>query len=240
MKRIFKYTGSLLCIILAISAASAQENQWLPSGLRIGTDIGLAGASLINKDKSLLEINADLDVYKFLITADYGLGSWEFDNTNFSYKNTGHYMKFGIDYNFIFDDPDRHIMHIGLRYAFSNYKENFSYDVIDPIFGNYSEDISSIDLHSGWAEAVLGIKIRIWKELYMGWIGRMKFAKGTSSSGSSFSNYWIPGFGKGKNDSAWGFGYQVSYRIPFRDKPIIQRKEKKIEPAPEQEQEQEN
>ena len=123
MKKIFKYIGSLLLATMLIYNSEAQTSVFVPSGLRLGTDLGLLGASALNENKNLYEINTDFDIYKFFLTADYGRGNWEFENTGYRYDNRGNYYRIGIDYNLIFDDPDRNIMFVGLRYAMSSYNE---------------------------------------------------------------------------------------------------------------------
>lgn len=229
MKKTLKYIGSFLFVATISVNVFSQKSAFIPSGIRLGTDVALLGASALNPNKYLLEINSDFDIYKFYFTADYGIGNWEFEKPEYRYSNSGSYIRLGLDYDFLYDDPDGNSIFVGLKYAFSNFEENFSYDIIDPYFGNYTKDIWGNKLNANWVEAVVGLKVRVWKGLYMGWIGRLKFAKSISSSNSSFNNFWIPGFGKGENDSAWGFGYQVTYQIQFWEKPIIKRKAKKEE-----------
>jgi hypothetical protein len=219
MKKILKYSFSILFVLICAVSVLAQKGTVMPSAIRIGTDLGFIGVSLFDPDKKAFEINADVDLYKFFITADYGMASWEFSRENFAYDNSGSYFKAGIDYNLLARDPDLNVIYFGLKYAHSSFDENFSYSMTDPFFYDYAEQISKPGMSANWYEANFGMKIRVWKDLYLGWAGRIKFAKKVSANDTSFDTYYIPGYGLADSDSRWGFNYQIFYRIPFREKP---------------------
>ena len=219
MKKISIYSISILVALVNSVSAFAQKGTVMPSAVRIGTDLGFIGVSLFDPDKQQFEINGDIDFYKFFITADYGMTSWEFSQENFAYDNSGSYFKAGIDYNLLARDPDLNVIYFGFKYAHSSFDENFNYSLNDPFFYDYAEQISKPGISAHWYEANFGMKIRVWKDLYLGWAGRIKFAKKVSSNESLFNTYFIPGYGKANSDSQWGFNYQIFYRIPFREKP---------------------
>ena len=219
MKKILKYSFSILFVLICAVSVLAQKGTVMPSAVRIGTDLGFIGVSLFDPDKKAFEINADVDLYKFFITADYGMASWEFSRENFAYDNSGSYFKAGIDYNLLARDPDLNVIYFGLKYAHSSFDENFNYSMTDPFFYDYAEQISKPGMSANWYEANFGMKIRVWKDLYLGWAGRIKFAKKVSANDTSFDTYYIPGYGLADSDSRWGFNYQIFYRIPFREKP---------------------
>jgi len=219
MKKILKYSFSILIVLICAVTVLAQKGTVMPSAVRIGTDLGFIGVSLFDPDKKAFEINADIDLYKFFITADYGMASWGFSRESFAYDNNGSYFKAGIDYNLLARDPDLNVIYFGLKYALSSFDENFNYAITDPFFHDYAEQISKPGMSAHWFEANFGMKIRVWKDLYLGWAGRIKFAKKVSSNDTSFDTYYIPGYGLADSDSRWGFNYQIFYRIPFREKP---------------------
>lgn len=212
----------------------AQKGTVLPSAVRIGTDLGFAGVSLFDPDKTVWELNADIDVYKLFITADYGVAQWNMNETDFKYESKGSYFKVGIDYNLLARDPELNVIYLGFKYANSKFKENFQYFVADPFYSDYEKSIAKTDQGAYWIEGHFGMKIRIWKQLYLGWAGRIKFAKKEKNVNSSLGTYYIPGYGKADSDSRWGFNYQIFYRIPFREKPPYKPKKVKeqIQPEP--------
>ena len=75
--------------------------------------------------------------------------------------------------------------------------------------------------------------VKVWKQLFLGWAGRIKFARKVKSVNSSFDTYYIPGYGKAEYDSRWGFNFQIFYRIPFREKPPYKPKKIKEKSEPE-------
>lgn len=235
MKKILKYSFSILFVLICAVSVPAQKGTVMPSAVRIGTDLGFIGVSLFDPDKKVFEINADVDLYKFFITADYGMASWEFSRENFAYENIGSYFKAGIDYNLLARDPDLNVIYFGLKYAHSSFDEKFNYAMTDPFYYDYAEEINKPGMSAHWYEANFGMKIRVWKDLYLGWAGRIKFAKKVSSNETSFDTYYIPGYGLADSDSRWGFNYQILYRIPFREKPPYKPKKvkEKVEPGEE-------
>ena len=219
MKKTLKYFFSIFLLISIVDSATAQKGTVLPSAVRVGTDLGFIGVSIFDPEKQHFEIVTDIDVYKFFFTADYGMASWKFSQENFAYDNDGWYFKVGVDYNLLARDPDLNVIYFGVKYANSHFNENFSYSITDPIFYDYTNSINKSNMNAYWIEANFGMKVRVWKQLYLGWAGRIKFAKKVQSNESSFETFFIPGYGKAEGGSRWGFNYQIFYRIPFRDKP---------------------
>ena len=74
---------------------------------------------------------------------------------------------------------------------------------------------------------VTGLKIRVVKQLYLGFTLRYKLFMSTSGA-EDLRPYYIPGFGKNIGTSAFGFNYYVSYRLPFRKKIIYTDENKNV------------
>ena len=89
MKKILKYSFSILFVLICAVSVLDQKGTVMPSAVRIGTDLGFIGVSLFDPDKRAFEINAEVHLYEFFITADYGMASWEFSRENFAYENSG-------------------------------------------------------------------------------------------------------------------------------------------------------
>lgn len=215
MKLTLGYIISISGILLFTQSAFSQNKKYLPSQFKLGTDLSYLGLSIISKGKSQMEFNADIDFNRFIVTGDYGYASWNFTDTDFMYDNSGTYYRIGLDYNFTKTGPDNNAIYIGFNYASTHFNENFSYSVEDPLYGNYTNEILDLKRNGGWMEIVVGMKVRIWKGLFLGWTGRLKFASSISSDPSTFSNFWVPGFGKTSKDSRWGLNYQIFYSIPL-------------------------
>ncbi|MFC2126658.1 DUF6048 family protein [Bacteroidota bacterium] len=222
MSKILKYIfkGTIIAFSVLLTHVTNGQSLVLPSAVRIGTDVIMVGESAIKNGRQKFEITGDLDIYKYFITADYGWSQRQIMNEGFDYTNSGNYGKIGIDYNFIFSDEDDHVIYYGLRYARSYFTETIDYTIEDDYFGAFNLSEENPDGKARWLEMNVGLKAKIWKQFYIGWTGRFKFAK-KATAGGDFSVYEIPGYGLAANKSGWGFNYYIYYRFPFRKKPRI-------------------
>ena len=220
-----KYIISLELLLILLTHSVSSQSVILPSAIRAGTDVSRIGIWLIDPHKKQYELNADIDIYKYFITADYGYWRTSLNDAGYDYLMNGWYFRTGIDYNFLSTDPDNHVIFFGIKYSISGFDDSFKYALTDPYYGSFSESLSKKGNTARWIEMNTGIKIRIWNGLYMGWTGRMKFGLNLKAPGK-FSSYEIPGYGKTSKTSSWGISYNIYYRFQFRDKPRILPKKK--------------
>jgi hypothetical protein len=190
--------------------------------VRFGTDI-LALILSSSKKYSAWEVNADADFGRFYLAADYGgWGKNDIIATGGDYANTGTYWRFGVDVNLLKKDPDRNMFFFGLRYARSSFSETMNVTTIDPNFGAVQYQLNNTAASAVWGELVTGIRVKVWKEFWMGLTSRMKFALSTKGD-TSFPAFDVPGYGVVGKGLTWGFNYQIFWRIPFerQKKPTI-------------------
>lgn len=205
---------------------SLRKLQW-PTGIRIGTDLIALGKTFGNSPLQSWEVNADVDFGRYYLAVDYG--NWSRTETlrNGDYKNDGSYWRAGVDINFLLKDPDKNMFFIGFRYGRATYDEYLNYTATSTDFGDQQLSLSNTGATGGWGEMTVGLRVKIWKALWMGYTARMKIAPGTSGTGE-LETFDLPGYGLASDNVYWGFNYQVFWRIPFK-------KEKKalILPVPE-------
>lgn len=188
----------------------------MPTGIRIGTDlIALAKIPLSNQFDGW-EVSADLDFYKYYLTFEYG--NWQKTKSSIdqSYSNSGNYFRVGVDVNLLLKDPDKNMFFVGLRYGRSSFDELLTYDLSDPVFGNTTEIRSNNGMVSGWGEVTVGLRVKLWKELWMGYTARLKMSP-SIDEGGEFIVYDIPGYGLASKRTYWGFNYQLYWRFPVRN-----------------------
>lgn len=182
--------------------------------IRGGTDV--LALILSSSDRfSGWEVNGDADFGPFYLAADYG--SWrknEILATGGDYSNEGKYWRAGVDVNLLKKDPDRNMLFFGLRYAKSSFTETLNYTSSDPYFGSLQYQLKNPSAGAAWGELVSGLRMKVWNEFWMGFTSRMKFALNTSGD-ESVTTYDVPGYGVVGQGIAWGFNYQVFWRIPF-------------------------
>ncbi len=193
-------------------------NKYLPTGLRIGVD---ALTLIRSKDNSFKgwEVNFDTDLYRYFVTVDYGYWATNQLLGNGRYTNSGNYIRFGADVNFLLKDPEKNMFFLGLRYGISSFSENVEYTnkAYYPGFGSQSYAQSNGSLSGHWVEITTGLRVKIVSGFWMGCTARLKFAPSVSGYGK-LSPYDMPGYGIVEEAPYWGFNYQLFWRLPFKMK----------------------
>ncbi|MBL7851725.1 MAG: hypothetical protein JNN04_12550 [Cyclobacteriaceae bacterium] len=185
--------------------------------IRFGTDV-LALALSSSPRFRAWEVNADADFGPFYLVGDYG--RWGKDETMVNggdYHNEGTYWRAGVDVSILKKDPDRNMLFFGLRYARSSFSERLNLTVEDPYFGTQQYALSNPNASAAWGEIVAGLRVKVWKEFWMGFTSRLKLGLSVRGNGE-LSTYDVPGYGVIGGGSTWGFNYQVFWRIPFERK----------------------
>ena len=60
-----------------------------------------------------------------------------------------------------------------------------------------------------------GVKVEVFRNVFLGYNLRFKFAQGFSED-PSLLPYHIPGFGRSDRAERFGFDYYIFYRIPLK------------------------
>jgi hypothetical protein len=239
---ILKYSISLCLLLLFLSASGQQvaaeqdtseveeeveipdslrvRPSYIPTGLRIGTDLiqGIKGYKNVTFDG--YEINADIDFYRYYLTVDYGRWAQIATIPNGRYNNDGKYVRFGVDVNMLKRDPDRNMFFMGLRYAHASFSDSVSYFLEDKTYGDRQKYLVNTNLTANWMEVTTGLRVKIWKFFWMGYTIRLKFAPQVRGNGE-LQSFDIPGYGVAARSAYWGFNYQIFFRIPVRKAPKV-------------------
>ncbi len=211
----------------SFQADTVKRPSYIPTGIRIGTDVISLFKTQFQSDFSGWEVNGDIDFYRYYLALEYGSWSRSFASDSGDYKNDGTYWRAGIDVNFLTKDVDRNMFFIGARYARSNFSEDLSIYALNKFTGTY-ENLHYY--HSGvnarWFELTAGLRVKIWKVIWMGYTARFKFGLRHDDMPDIIPSD-VPGYGRTNKDSYWGFNYQVFIRIPVRKQPPLYIKPKK-------------
>lgn len=199
----------------------------LKYGLRVGGDIGKLIRSFTDNDYSGFEVNADYRIKNHLyIAGELGIEDKHTTNDYLDVTSKGSYIKAGVDYNMYRNwlDMDNMIF-AGFRIGASTFSQTLnSYSVYStdqywqPQFSTTdSQNFSG--LTAIWAELILGIKVELFNNLYLGLNAQIKGLVNESKP-SNFQNIYIPGFHKTYDSSkiGVGYGYTLSYLIPLYKK----------------------
>jgi hypothetical protein len=197
----------------------SSKYRFLPTGIRVGTDLLAIGKTYYTDYFKGWEVNVDADVYRrYYVAADYGSWTVKYPTDNGVYGSGGKYFRVGVDINFLLKDPDRTMFFIGFRRAHSTYSDYSDYSFIDPVFGKLYMSVTNPAAKANWSELTTGIRIKIWKFIWLGATGRMKFNM-RGKDQDALKSYEVPGYGRTFKTSWWGINYQLFVRIPVREDP---------------------
>jgi len=164
------------------------------------------------------DVNATLNMWnRIQPTVELGLG-WANkspDDMNFTYKGKpSPYFKVGANYNFLFKNTPDYQVFLGVRLGYST----FSFDVADVRYVNsyWNEDIpyaiKGERSHALWGEAGVGLKVKLFGQLAMGWMiryhGIFDYGKNANSK-----PWFIPGYGP--RGSSLGLSLGIFYTLPL-------------------------
>ena len=187
-----------------------------PTGIRIGTDILSIIRSPLDDSYSGWEVSTDVDFYRYFLTAEFGQWGRDFVSEDQTYTNDGTYWRIGVDVNFLKRDPEKNMFFLGARYANGTYTETLT--ILQNQTWNYQNyGLENSAVSAQWFELTGGLRVKMWKNLWMGYTARYKFALSADTEGLLVSTD-VPGYGSTEKKNTWGFNYQVLFRIPFSRK----------------------
>lgn len=232
-QRIYLFFISVICSFLCFG--QEEENKTKPTdtlppgekyGIRAGIDLSRIARTALNDNYKGLEIVADYRVYKNLYAAvEFGNESFTRNEENISVNGSGNYARIGIDYNAYRNWYGmQNNITVGFRYGFASFSQRLnSYRIFtsNNFFPNETVMVpfEKPDLTAGWIEFVLGLKVELIANIYLGASVSLRNRISEKQPGR-FNNLFIPGFGRTNDFSKYGvgFNYTISYLVPFYKK----------------------
>ncbi len=230
----FRYFSSIIFILILGFSAQAQQTETVQDsiqykekyGIRVGVDLSKPLRTILDDTYSGIELVGDYRVYKnYYIAAELGTEEITFEGDNIETFTNGSYIKVGGDYNAYENWLEmQNAIFVGLRYGFAtfsqtldNYRIYTSSDYYGPDFRE--DNTETTGLTASWAEVIIGIKVEVLNNLFLSANVQLKRRIGQNSP-TNFDNLAIPGFGRTYDSGEFGagFGYSVSYLIPFYKK----------------------
>lgn len=190
----------------------------LLTAVNVGVDIWDPVMRLFGQKHGLVGFNGSVSLHnRYFPTVEVGLGmarNTPSDN-DYTYRSPlSVYFKIGADYNFLYNSNLDYQFFAGLRYGFSPFSwavDNVTLD--SPYWGDgVTFDIPSQHSTAGWAEIVLGLRIRLGANIHAGW--HVRYHSLLHESKSRHGEPWyIPGYG-GRGQSITG-SFTISYTLPL-------------------------
>ena len=227
---------SLLLISIAVfhpSAFFAQAEQPADSleyrekyGLRLGVDLSKPLRTILEENYQGFEIKGDYRIYKnYYLAGELGNEKNLVSEPNVTAEAKGSYIKLGANYNAYENwQGMENLIFAGLRYGFASFSSELQeFSVYTPT--NYFEpDVRTEsrefdNLTASWIELQLGIKVEVLNNVFLGTHVQLKRMV-TETTPGNFDTLYIPGFNTTYDRSTWGvgYGYSISYLIPFYKK----------------------
>lgn len=193
-------------------------------GLRIGGDASKIIRSFLDDAYTGFELSGDFRfTKKWYLAGEFGIEEKRTSNNYLDVTTTGTYIKLGADYN-AYENwlGMSNMIYGGFRLAASNFNQKLNG------FGVYSQNqywapqFSSTEskeysgLTAVWAEFIVGLKVEVLTNLYLGVNAQFKYII-TQKQPDNFENIHIPGYNKTYDSGSFGFGYgyHISYLIPI-------------------------
>ena len=194
-------------------------NKFLPTGIRIGADLLGPVLYFIDNRNLSYEFTAEVDFDRYFLVAEYGNQQFKEVNDNVDYSMNGSFYRIGPDANFLNSDNLLNSFSFGVRYAWGTYNEKVIGVVDEPNWGGVPVSFD-VDNKSRWLELSTGVKVRLYRGIFMGYTLRFRFLRKSTVPDVPFDSYYVPGYGLADRSNTWGFRYYVLYRIQWAKKPI--------------------
>jgi Domain of unknown function (DUF6048) len=223
----FRYLCSLfLCLGMIVSSTPVWAKvPYLPTGIQVCMDVLCPFYyKYYEREGNQYEFNTAVDFASLILEGDYGWGDikWEghskATNNKSSYASKGQYFRIGLNYNLLQDTPSKNLAFLGLRYAKSFFEDHLVSKVSYDSAGLVRNEGDLINEKQGnvtarWFEAVAGVKVKVWKILYVGGTIRYKFGLRFDEA-NSHTPYDVLGWGL-SDGRPFGVNIYLSLRIPF-------------------------
>lgn len=233
MWNISKYTFIIFSFLLVFStqhvfAQAAADTSSTGDSTEVKPKINYGHQLAFSFDLAQLEYNQLLSYRKgYELAAEYfmknelylvaegGWGSSNITYTDLAYTTQNNFFRLGINRNLLERNnlKDWDMMFIGLRLgvAFID-RSPGTYNISDTLWGNSSGTIPGKSLTAYWAEVTGGMRLELYKGLYIGYNIRGRFlidAKALKDLPPQF----IAGYGKGDKSSVFDFNLYLTYGI---------------------------
>lgn len=176
------------------------------------------------------DVWANVGLWNWLFpTVELGIGaaSKQPEGNNYTYKGSpSFYAKIGADYNFLYKSNPQYQLLAGLRLGFSSFSYSLKDVTVSSDYWDETQTMNFDSLHSTalYGEALLGLKVNLWRNISMGWSARYRFLFSNKAthvkpspnlpSGAEMTPWYVPGYGP--RTSHFGFTFSVIYTLPFK------------------------
>ena len=186
-------------------------------GIRVGYDLTRPVQHLwIFGDRYGSELTFDMEIAPNTFPVfETGWETQKIHSDHLQYSGSGSYSRLGLDYNFLVaeHEHDKDILFLGLRYGFTLAKQQVGSFTSTSYWEQSGGRFPSQNFSAHWTEIVLGTRIEVLKNIFLGWSIRGKIRLSYKDYEMP-PVYFIPGYGKAENGFNFDFSYSILYNLP--------------------------
>lgn len=219
----FSFKSLAFAMLLLPAISYGQDTIAFPMRFGVGVSAFLPISSLTGYYPQGFEINGYYDINeRFTISADGGYSTFNTENYNYVFSNSGVFFRIGTDYNML--NPvraaGRYFAGGSVKYGLSVY--DFQSQVIDYMnyWGNYTTAAAPLRKAAHYLEFSPTMTAELFKNVFVGWSIDLRVLL-WSGTGEHLRAIDIPGYGNGSKPVSAGMNYYLSIRIPYKTKQVI-------------------
>lgn len=220
MKRIFRYSFSLLLLLCPL-AANAQDADTVKASRSLSIGVELTGPVLYSLDRSKYNFEGRLAYrlnYKYFLVIEPGYSGFNFEKHNYEYYSRGMYLRIGTDISLLAPVASRinHFAGIGLRYGLSLFQQATPSISFNNYWGHIDTSVEENSVNAHFIELQGGVKTELFTNVLIGWAVKLRTPLYSSGRNGEKAVY-IPGMGSTDSFIAAAVSYYIIYRFPLPD-----------------------
>jgi len=223
----WKYIFSLLLLAVVFSSSAQTEedlglsedlfsldslSKYRIRSITVNYNLMRMAENVLDKPRTSNEINAEMNIHKFFIVADFGTET----TRRLDYSMDGTYWRAGLDVNLSSAWEEGQFIGLGLRYAQANFSDEGS---VRRTLADDSEllvNLSNDDITAQWAELIFKIRGKIGGNIYTGYTMRYQFFLNYDPYPEALRPFDVPGYGKTRRPNSFQFDYYIGWRFSFK------------------------
>ncbi|MDD4489655.1 MAG: DUF6048 family protein [Paludibacter sp.] len=228
MYNIYRYCFSLLlvCCVTTLTGQKVDSekkdstNKFELNSLRVEVDVSPIITTFLNR--------GDIYQYESAIQAEINnrfypvfeigyAGANKLTTSGINYQGNAIFYRLGMDFNLIKNQIDKNkftnYFLIGARLGHTNFNYKMQNITFENEYwdNNFQKNIQGESFNL-WFEISAGIRVEIYKRVYIGWTARIKNLI-TKTDLGDYKPWYIPGFGINGDGSVWAFNYMLGYKF---------------------------
>lgn len=242
MSKILKYISSLILCFVVVYSVQAQKTKTeaktktkivadtiktpLFNGITVQGDLISAASSMLSSGETYSyegALQADFK-HKYLPVLEFGYaGADKLTSDNIGFKTNALFGRLGLDFNLISQKKDKkpttNLFLVGFRLGMSKFNYNITnVSITDDYWGGSQAMLyNNLSTTKIWYEIVVGIRVEVIKNIFMGWTVRSKSLLSKDADGN-VTPWYIPGFGINNGKSNTVINYTIGYKFQLPSK----------------------